>query len=106
MGSIIPEDGNNFKKRDFKLRIITMADMHTPKKYILKTVRVLRNEGARSLGVKSLKKIAAKLEKQDIHQPARVGFDSIVDRQDVMRADLSKLVKTSIQEKVKGSQGN
>lgn len=67
-----------------------MADKHTPKKYILKTMRVLRNEGPRSLGVKSLRKITEKLEKTGPGTPAKIDFDSIVDREDVMRADWSK----------------
>lgn len=73
-----------------------MADLHTPKKYILKTVKVLRDEGVRSFGVKGLTKLAKKLDKpkENSQRSVKIRFTSIVDRRDVMRADWSVLSKT------------
>jgi O-antigen biosynthesis protein len=67
-----------------------MADRNTPKKYINKTVTVLRKEGVRSFGAKSLRKIAQKIDRPDRHGHApkqKIQFSSIVHRQDVMSTD-------------------
>lgn len=66
-----------------------MPDRNTPKKYLNKSVQVLRDEGVLSLGVKGLRKIADKIEQSNKGSAfmKRKKFTSIVDRRDVMLAD-------------------
>jgi len=66
-----------------------MPDRHTPQKYLKKTVQVLRDEGVRSFGVKSLRKIADVVERSGKKSAfiKKKKFTSIVDRRDVMLAD-------------------
>jgi len=70
-----------------------MADRNTLKKYTKLTAHVVQSEGIRALGVKSLRKVASKLEKpthnEIPNEVKKISFSSIVDRRDVMRADWS-----------------
>jgi glycosyltransferase involved in cell wall biosynthesis len=75
-----------------------MADRHTPRKYMLKASQILKDEGLGSLYAKSLRKVAKKLSKSaDNLQTASPGlakrqFQSIVDKRDVLLADITNNV--------------
>lgn len=72
-----------------------MPDIRTPKKYVVKSYRILKYEGSRALAKKSLRKVANVLDRtadtigrNDGGSIAR--FKSIVDRRDVLLADTRK----------------
>ena len=73
-----------------------MPDRNTPKKYVKITADVLRKEGVRSFGAKSLRKVAEKIDKPPVVEVKverkKIQFSSIVKREDVMKADLSEIV--------------
>lgn len=75
-----------------------MPDKNTPRKYLRASAEVVRNEGLRSFGAKSLRKIAKTIDKPSNANPQiraqasgrdKIKFSSIVDRRDVMLADWS-----------------
>src|SRR6478672_1096058 len=73
-----------------------MADIHTPRKYTLKVVKTLREDGSKVLLKKSLRKSAHKLNQIADKMGDKNGlaatksFHSIVDRRDVLAADTRK----------------
>lgn len=66
-----------------------MATTDKLAKYAKKGVSIVKNEGVLSLGIKSLQKLQKRQQQQTSNVKIKKKFDSLVDRESVMRADWS-----------------
>lgn len=66
-----------------------MRKIKAAKRYVRKGVTVLKNEGIVNLGIKSLQKLQKEQIKRSTGPAKKITFDSLVDRDNVIRADWS-----------------